>query len=115
GGGGGREPRRVVVGRCGTAVGEDGPLGRLAAEQRRERGDPAPVGEPRRDVRPLARVLALGEQPAECVEGLRGRDDPVRVVVDERDLAQYFSKCPCCSNASSSPEYVSPSERRTVR
>jgi hypothetical protein len=37
-------------------------------------------------VRPLARVLALGEQPAELVERLRWRDDPVRVVVDERDL-----------------------------
>jgi len=36
-------------------------------------------------VRPLARVLALGEQPAELVERRRGLDDPVRVVVDERD------------------------------
>jgi hypothetical protein len=102
GAGGAQQRRGVVVGRRGAAVGEDGVLGRLAAEQRRERGDPAQVREPRRDVRPLARVLALGEQPPERVEGLRGRDDPVRVVVDERDLAQYFSKCPCCSNASSS-------------
>ena len=115
GAGGAQERRRVLVGRRGAAVGEHGILGRVAAEQRRERGDRAQVGEPRRDVRPLARVLALGEQPPERVEGLRGRDDPVRVVVDERDLAQYFSKCPCCSNPSSSAEYVSPSERRTVR
>jgi hypothetical protein len=36
-------------------------------------------------VRPLARVLALGEQPAELVEALRRSDDPVGVVVDEAD------------------------------
>ena len=115
GAGGAQERRRVLVGGRGAAVGEDGVLGRVAAEQRRERGDPAQVGEPRRDVRPLARVVALGEQPPERVEGLRGRDDPVRVVVDERDLAQYFSKCPCCSNAVVLRRVVSPSERRTVR
>jgi hypothetical protein len=55
-------------------------------------------------VRPLARVLALGEEAAELVERLRRRDDAVRVVVDERDAGQYFSKCPCCANASSSAE-----------
>jgi hypothetical protein len=37
------------------------------------------------------------------------------VVVDEGDVAQYFSKCPCCSNSSSSAEYVSHSDRRTAR
>jgi CMP-2-keto-3-deoxyoctulosonic acid synthetase len=44
-------------------------------------------------VRPLARVVALGEQAAELVERARRRaQDAVRVVVDERDRAQYFSK-----------------------
>jgi hypothetical protein len=44
-------------------------------------------------MRPLARVRALGEEPAELVEGRRRRaQDAVRVVVDERDPAQYFSK-----------------------
>jgi hypothetical protein len=44
-------------------------------------------------VRPLPRVRALGEEAAELVER-RGRraQDAVRVVVDERDLVQYFSK-----------------------
>ena len=28
---------------------------------------------------------------------------------------QYFSKCPCCSNASSAEEYASHSDRRTAR
>jgi hypothetical protein len=42
---------------------------------------------------PLARIGALGEEAAELVEGRRGRaQDPVRVMVDERDRAQYFSK-----------------------
>jgi hypothetical protein len=44
-------------------------------------------------MRPLARVRALGEQPAELVEVVRMRaQDPVRVVIDERDAVQYFSK-----------------------
>jgi hypothetical protein len=30
--------------------------------------------------------------------------DPVRVLVDERDAAQYFSKWPSCSNVSSPSE-----------
>jgi hypothetical protein len=44
-------------------------------------------------VRPLPRVRALGEEAAELVER-RGRraQDAVRVVVDEGDLVQYFSK-----------------------
>jgi hypothetical protein len=44
-------------------------------------------------VLPLARVAALREQPAELVQGRRRRaQDPVRVVVDEPDAAQYFEK-----------------------
>jgi hypothetical protein len=44
-------------------------------------------------VRPLARVRALGEEPAELVEALRRRaQDPVRVLVDERDGLQYLRK-----------------------
>jgi hypothetical protein len=46
-----------------------------------------------RDVRPLARIGALREQPAELVEVARVRaKDPVRVLVDERNPAQYFAK-----------------------
>jgi hypothetical protein len=44
-------------------------------------------------VRPLARVGALREEPAELVDRRRVRtQDAVRVVVDERDAVQYFSK-----------------------
>jgi hypothetical protein len=44
-------------------------------------------------VRPLPRILALAEEPAELVQGARRlAQDAVRVVVDERDRAQYFSK-----------------------
>jgi hypothetical protein len=51
------------------------------------------VRDARGDVRPLPGVGALGEQAAELVEaGRRRAEDPVRVVVDVRDLAQYFSK-----------------------
>jgi hypothetical protein len=58
-----------------------------------DREDRAPVGEPVRDMRPLSRVGALGEEPAEVVERARVRaQDPMRVVIDERDLVQYFSK-----------------------
>jgi hypothetical protein len=85
-----------------VAVGEDGLLGRLAAQHGRERGDRPQVGHPGRDVRPLPRVLALGEQPAELVERRRSRDDPVRVVVDERDSAQDFSEIPNPSASMSS-------------
>jgi hypothetical protein len=44
-------------------------------------------------VRPLAWVAALREQAAELIEraGL-GAEDPVRVVVDVPDAAQYFAK-----------------------
>jgi hypothetical protein len=45
------------------------------------------------DVRPLARVWALGEQAPELVEVSRRRaQNPVRVVVDGRRPGQYFSK-----------------------
>jgi hypothetical protein len=44
-------------------------------------------------VRPLARIGALREEAAELVEALRtAAEDPVRVVVDQRDAAQYFRK-----------------------
>jgi hypothetical protein len=44
-------------------------------------------------MRPLARVATLGEQAAEIVErGRRLAQDPVRVLVDERNAVQYFSK-----------------------
>jgi hypothetical protein len=44
-------------------------------------------------VRPLPRIAALGEQSAELVKAARRRaEETVRVVVDERDLVQYFSK-----------------------
>ena len=95
-------------------VDQRGFLKRMAARLA-ERAHGAQVGHPAGDVRPLARVLALGEQAAELVERPRGRDDPVGVVVDEPDRVQYFSKCPCCSNASSSAEYASHSDRRTAR
>ena len=56
-------------------------------------------------MRPLARVGALREEAAELVERRRRpAQDPVRVVVDEPDRAQYFEKWPCCSNAASSAE-----------
>jgi hypothetical protein len=60
---------------------------------RSEHGDRASVGHGGRDMRPLARVATLGEQAAEIVErGRRLAQDPVRVLVDERNAVQYFSK-----------------------
>jgi hypothetical protein len=82
----------------------DAGLRGLAAEERGELADRAPVGEPGGDVPPLARVGALREQPAELVERRPLAEDPVGVVVDEADRAQYFEKWPCCSNASSPAE-----------
>ena len=71
----------------------DGLLVGLAAELGREGPHRPPVGDAVGDVRPLPGIGALGEEPAELVEGPRRRaQDPVRVVVDERDPAQYFSK-----------------------
>jgi hypothetical protein len=93
---------RVLVGVGRRAVLVHRRLGRVAAEQRGQRVDRPPVRHAGRDVRPLARVRALGEQAAELVERRRRRDDPVRVVVDQGDVVQYFEKWPRCSNASSS-------------
>jgi hypothetical protein len=71
----------------------DGLLGRLTAELGRQDADRPPVGDAGGDMRPLAGVAALGEQPAELVQARRRRaEDPVRVMVDERQLVQYFSK-----------------------
>jgi hypothetical protein len=42
---------------------------------------------------PLTRIGALAEEPAELVEAYRRlAQDPVRVLVDEPDRAQYFRK-----------------------
>jgi hypothetical protein len=71
---------------------EDGVLARRHAEQLGELADRAPVRDPGRDVRPLSRVRALAEEAAELVERRLRAQDSVRVVVDERDAAQYFSK-----------------------
>jgi len=79
-------------------------LGLLAAEEVGQLPDRAAIGDAGRDVRPLARVRALREEPAELVERWPGAQDPVRVVVDELDPGQYFKKWPCCSNASSPAE-----------
>jgi hypothetical protein len=70
----------------------DGRLRRLAAEEARQLADRATVGEPGGDVRPLARIGALREQAAELVERGTDAEDPVRVVVDELDRAQYLEK-----------------------
>ena len=84
--GGADEGRRVParVGRESPRI--DGLLVRLAAQVLGELRDRAPVRGAGRDVRPLARVGALGEEPAELVEARRVRaQDPVRVLVDEAD------------------------------
>jgi hypothetical protein len=70
-------------------------LARLAPEELGQRAQRAAICQPRGDVRPLARVGALGEQAAELVERPGRGDDPVRVMVDERDLAQYLRKWWC--------------------
>src|SRR5215208_3209781 len=89
-------------------------LGRLAVEELREVADRPPVRQRRRNVAPLARVAALGEEAAELVERRNAAQDAVRVRVDELH-AQYFRKWPRCSNASSPSEYAVHSERRTAR
>jgi hypothetical protein len=59
----------------------------------REHAHRALVCDARGHVRPLARVGALGEQAAELVKRARRRaEDPMRVVVDMPDSAQYFAK-----------------------
>ena len=67
-------------------------LGRLAAEERRQLADRPPVGHRERDVRPLPRVGALREEAAELVQRRAHAQQPVRVLVDERDAVQYFEK-----------------------
>ena len=71
----------------------DGGLGAVTAQERAELLHRAPVRQSTRDVRPLARVWTLGEEAAELVERCRqGAEDAVRVLVDERNAAQYFAK-----------------------
>jgi hypothetical protein len=68
-------------------------LRRLELENLRQLSEHASVRKARRHVRPLARVKALGEEPAKLVEVRRLlAQEPVRMVVDERDRAQYFRK-----------------------
>jgi hypothetical protein len=70
----------------------DGLLRLLAAEEGGELANRSPVGDRRGDVRPLPRIGALREEPAELVERRLRAQDPVRVLVDEPDGAQYFRK-----------------------
>jgi hypothetical protein len=74
-------------------VGEDRVLARLAPEQRRaSRSRAGSSGRSRRA------ATGAGRRSRRTGRGTRRasrrRDDPVRVVVDERDVVQYFSKCP---------------------
>jgi hypothetical protein len=68
-------------------------LRRLEAEVLGQLSHRAPVREAGRDVGPLARIVALREEAAKLVQR-RGRlaQEPVRMVVDETDRAQYFEK-----------------------
>jgi hypothetical protein len=66
----------------------DGSFGRVDAEERCELANRTPVRDACCDMRPLPRIRALGEEAAELVERGRRAQDPVRVVVDERDLAE---------------------------
>jgi hypothetical protein len=80
-----------VVGGRPTFV--DGTLGRLAVQVLRKHAHRALVGDGGGRVRPLPWVGALREQAAELIErGRRRAKDPVRMVVDVPDAAQYFSK-----------------------
>ena len=72
----------------------------LAPEEVGELVHRVAVRDARRHVRPLAWVETLREEPAELSERRPFAQDPVRVVVDEPDLGQYFEKWPCCSNVS---------------
>jgi len=87
-----QEARRVLVRVACEAMLVNRRLGRLAAEEAGELADGAPVGQAGRDVRPLARVGALGEEAAELVEARPRAQDAVRVVIDERNAVQYFEK-----------------------
>jgi hypothetical protein len=70
----------------------EGLLRRVAVEEGRELSDAEPVAERVWDMRPLTRVAALGEEPAELVERRPAEQDAVRVVVDQADPGQYFKK-----------------------
>jgi hypothetical protein len=70
----------------------DGVLGRGNAEERGQLGDRPTVCQARGDVRPLTRVVALRVQPAELVQRGPAAQDPVRVVIDEANVGQYFEK-----------------------
>lgn len=98
------QPARVLTRLGREPVREDGLLGRLDTEQLRKFPDPSAVRDAGGDVGPLPRIRALAEEAPKLVERRLRPQDPVRVVVDERDLAQYFSKWPCCSNAASPRE-----------
>src|SRR5581483_8304483 len=90
---GAQEVGGVVGGIGGAPVLVHRPLLRLDAEVPREERDGAPVRDAGGDVRPLPRVRALGKEAAELVQRRRRRPvHAVRVVVDERNPAQYFSK-----------------------
>ena len=67
--------------------------GRLAVQVLCEGAYGALVGHTRRHVRPLAWVGALREQAAELIQrAARRAEDPVRVMVDVPEAAQYFAK-----------------------
>ena len=89
---------RSSAGRVFRGIGREsvlvhGALVGLDAEPLRKQPHRATVGNAGGDMWPLARIGALREEAPELVEGRRGRaQDPVRVMVDERDRAQYFSK-----------------------
>ena len=84
---------------------EDRLLFGRAPEVRCELGNSSAVAGLRGDVRPLVWIAALREEPAELVQARRVTgENPVRVLIDERDSVQYFKKWPWCSNSSSSPE-----------
>jgi hypothetical protein len=66
---------------------------RFDAEVSRDVTHGAPIRQTGRDVRPLARIGALGEEAAKLVQRPRRRaQDPMSVLVDEADRAQYFEK-----------------------
>ena len=88
-----QERRRVLTDFAAQAVLVHSLLRRLDAEELGKLTHGAPIRETRRDVRPLARVGALGEEATKLVERRRRRaQEPVRVVVDETDRVQYFEK-----------------------
>jgi len=65
---------------------------RLDVEERRELPDRTAIRDSGCDMRPLPRVRALREEPAELVERRLAPEDAVRVLVDQFDRVQYFEK-----------------------